>query len=175
VAEVDGTQEKQHGKSVQHSAAIRRKGAVMKFSAVRKYSTIVLLLAFLMILPGARADQTNQATQVTFTEAVQIPGRLLPAGTYWFVLPQDVTDHNQVRIYNSDRTIFYGTVFTINAERLQPTDKSAFTFTEHGSTQPQALVCWFYPGETIGHEFLYPKQVSKELANAKQITVVAGD
>lgn len=147
----------------------------MKFSAARKFSTIELLLAFLMILPGARADETNQATKVTFTQAVQIPGRVLPAGTYWFILPQDVTDHNQVRIYNSDRTIFYGTVITINAERPHPTDKSAFTFTAHGSTQPQALVSWFYPGETIGHEFLYPKQVSTEFAKAKQVTIVAGD
>ncbi|MFZ0519801.1 MAG: hypothetical protein WAL95_02185 [Candidatus Acidiferrales bacterium] len=147
----------------------------MKFSAARKFSTIVLLLAFLMILPGARADETNQATKVTFNQAVQIPGRVLPAGTYWFMLPQDITDHNQVRIYNSDRTVFYGTVITINAVRVQTTDKSAFTFTEHSSTQPQALVTWFYPGETIGHQFLYPKQVSTELAKAKQVTIVAGD
>jgi hypothetical protein len=147
----------------------------MKVSVARKLSTIVLLLAFLMILPGARADESNQATKVTFNQAVQIPGRVLPAGTYWFILPQDATDHNQVRIYNSDRTIFYGTVITINAERLQPTDKSAFTFAAHDPAQPQALVSWFYPGETIGHEFLYPKQLSKELAKAKQVTIVAGD
>ncbi|MFZ0884018.1 MAG: hypothetical protein WAN14_11515 [Candidatus Acidiferrales bacterium] len=147
----------------------------MKFSAARKFSTIVLLLAFLMILPGARADEANQATRVTFNQAVQIPGRVLPAGTYWFMLPQNVTDHNLVRIYNSDRTVFYGTVITIDAVRVQATDKSAFTFTEHNSTQPQALVTWFYPGETIGHQFLYPKQVSTELAKAKQVTIVAGD
>jgi hypothetical protein len=147
----------------------------MKFFAARKFSTIVLLLAFLMILPGVRADESNQATKVTFTQAVQLPGRVLPAGTYWFILPQNINDHNQVRIYNADRTIFYGTVITINAERVQVTDKSAFTFTAHDSTQPQALVSWFYPGETIGHEFLYPKRVSQELAKAKQVTVVAGD
>ncbi len=147
----------------------------MKFSAARIFSTVVLLLAFLMILPGARADETNQATRVTFSQPVRIPGRVLPAGTYWFILPQDVTDHNQVRIYNSDRTVFYGTVITINAERPRATDNSAFTFTVHESTQPQALVSWFYPGETIGHEFLYPKQVSTELAKSKQVTVVAGD
>ncbi|MGC2279639.1 MAG: hypothetical protein WA603_06455, partial [Candidatus Acidiferrales bacterium] len=89
----------------------------MKFSAAKNLSTVVLLLGFLMILPEARADETNQATRVTFSQAVRIPGRVLPAGTYWFVLPQEITDHNRVRIYNSDRTVFYGTVITINAER----------------------------------------------------------
>ena len=147
----------------------------MKVAAVRKFSTIVLLLAFLMVLPAARADEGNQATRVTFSQPVQIPGRVLAAGTYWFILPDNATDNYQVRIYNEDRTAFYGTVLTINAERQRATDKSAFTFATRDSAEPKALVTWFYPGETIGHEFLYPKQVSKELAKAKQVTVVAGD
>jgi hypothetical protein len=147
----------------------------MKVAAVRNFSTVLLLLAFLMVLPAARADEGNQATRVTFNQPVQIPGRVLPAGTYWFILPDDATDNYQVRIYNADRTVFYGTVLTINAERLKATDKSAFTFATHDSAEPKALVTWFYPGETLGHEFLYPKQVAKELAKAKQVTVVAGD
>jgi Protein of unknown function (DUF2911) len=147
----------------------------MKVSVVRSFATIALSLAFLMALPAARADEENQATKVTFNQPVQIPGRVLAAGTYWFMLPNNADENYQVRIYNADRTVFYGTVLTINAERLQVTDKSAFTFATQDSAQPKALVTWFYPGETIGHEFLYPKQVSKELAKAKQVTVVAGD
>jgi hypothetical protein len=156
-------------------AAIQ-KGAVMKKVPIAKsFSAVVFLLAFLIVLPSARADQSDQATKVTFSQTVQIPGRVLPAGTYWFILPNNATDNYQVRIYNADRTVYYGTVLTINAQRLQVTDKSAFTFATHDSAKPKALVTWFYPGETIGHEFLYPKQVSKELAKAKQVTVVAGD
>ena len=147
----------------------------MKVAIVRNFSTIVLLLAFLMVLPAARANQADQATKVTFNQPVQIPGRVLAAGTYWFILPDNLPEHAQVRIYNADQTFFYGTVFTINAERRQATDKSAFTFAAHDSAQPQALISWFYHGDTIGHEFLYPKRVSKELAKAKQVTAVAGE
>jgi hypothetical protein len=35
-------------------------------------------------------------------------------------------------------------------------------------------VTWFYPGETTGHEFLYPRQVEKELASVKLVHVAAG-
>jgi hypothetical protein len=49
-----------------------------------------------------------------------------------------------------------------------------FGFAERGSAQPEAIVTWFYPGETSGREFLYPKQVEKELASAKQVTIFAG-
>jgi hypothetical protein len=142
---------------------------------VRNFASLALLVAFLILLPAARADQANQATKVTFSQAVQIPGRVLPAGTYWFMLPEEVNEHYQVRIYNADRTMIYATVLTNNTQRAQPTGHSAFTFAVRGSSQPQAIVTWFYPGDTTGHEFLYPKQVEQELAKDKHDTVIAGD
>ena len=144
-------------------------------AVVRNFATIVLLLAFLIVLPSVRADEANQATEVTFSQPVQIPGRVLPAGTYWFVLPENATEHEQVRIYNSDRTILYATLLTVGAERLEPTGKTSFTLAERNSGQPQAIVSWFYPGRLDGHEFLYSKQTQKELAKNKQVTVSAGD
>ena len=57
---------------------------------VRNFVAILFLLAVLVALPAARADQSNQATKVTFSQPVQIPGRVLPAGTYWFELPEDI-------------------------------------------------------------------------------------
>jgi hypothetical protein len=144
-------------------------------AVVRNFARLASLLAFLIVLPAARADQANQATKVTFNQAVQIPGRVLPAGTYWFTLPEDVNLHHQVRIFNSDRTMLYATVFTNDAQRAQTTGHSAFTFAERGSWQPQAILTWFYPGSTTGHEFLYPQRVQKELAKDKHDTVVAGD
>jgi Protein of unknown function (DUF2911) len=148
---------------------------VKELAMVRKFATLAFLLALLIVLPAARADQADQATKVTFNQAVQIPGRVLPAGTYWFVLPEDINEHYQVRIFNADRTIVYATVFTNNAERSHITEHTAFTFAERRSSQPQAIVTWFYPGSTTGHEFLYPQPVEKELAKDKQDTVVAGD
>ena len=55
------------------------------------------------------------------------------------------------------------------------TGKAAITLAERGESQPEAIVAWVYPGRTEGHEFLYPKQVQKELAKDKQDTFVAGD
>jgi hypothetical protein len=152
------------------------KGAIVKkLAVVRNFAVLALLFAFLIVLPAARADQANQATRVTFSQAVQIPGCVLPAGTYWFILPEDVNEHYQVRIFNADRTMLYATVLTNDAQRVRTTGHSAFTFAERGSSQPQAIVTWFYPGNTTGHEFLYPKQVQQELAKDKHDTVVAGD
>lgn len=147
----------------------------MKVAAiVRNFAKLALMFAFLVSLPVVRADQSNQAVKVTFNQAVQIPGRVLPAGTYWFVVP-DFNQRYEVRILNADRTKLITTVLTNDAQRVRANDHGVFTFAQRGPAEPQAIVAWFYPGDTTGHEFLYPKQLQTELAKAKHDTVVAGD
>lgn len=100
----------------------------------------------------ARADEADQATKVTFDQPAQIAGRVLPAGTYWLVLPQKVTQQYLVRIFSSDRTTLYATLFTISAERPGRSHHLALTFGERGSAQLQAIVTWFYPSDTTGRD-----------------------
>jgi hypothetical protein len=54
----------------------------------KAFITLGLLLALVMMLPYARASERDQATAITFNQSVQIPGRVLPAGTYWFVVSE---------------------------------------------------------------------------------------
>lgn len=136
-------------------------------------SILGLLLAFAIILPVARADEFDQATKLTFNQSVQIPGHVLPAGTYWFVLVDHGFDLNIVQIYNPDRSQLYATILTNTSERSQPTDNTAITFAERQSMPTNAIVTWFYPGRTSGHEFVYSKAEGRELAQAKHQTVMA--
>lgn len=141
----------------------------------RKLMILATVLAFLTTLPLARASEQDQATKLTFNKAVQIPGRVLPAGTYWFVLAKTNTTPNVVQIFNSDRSTLYATILTVNAERSNPTDKTAITFADRGAMQPENMVTWFYPGYTTGHEFVYANSEEKELAQVKQHTVIAAE
>ena len=126
----------------------------------KKLMILATMLAFLIMLPVARASEEDQATKLTFNKAVQIPGRVLPAGTYWFIFADKVGDPNVVHIFNSDQSMLYATVLTINAERSDPTDNTAITFADRGSMQPQTMVTWFYPGFTSGHEFVRVQHLS---------------
>jgi hypothetical protein len=139
----------------------------------RMLVTLGLMLACVIVLPVARADQHDQATQLTLSQPVQIPGRVLPAGAYWFVLADNAGDRNIIHIFISERSMLYVTVQTITAERPQLTDRSAITFAERQSMQQNAIVTWFYPGHKSGHEFVYPKSVERELAQASRYTVTA--
>ena len=139
----------------------------------KMFITLGLALTLLTILPFARADEWNQASRLSFNQSVQIPGRVLPAGTYWFVLADSGSDRNIVRIFNSDRTTLYATVLTISASRLEPTDHTAITFAQQDSMPANAIVTWFYPGFNSGQEFLYSKSENQALARAKHQTVMA--
>ena len=122
----------------------------------------------------ARADETNQTVEVTFSQPVQIPGQVLPAGTYWFVLA-DTEDRQTVQIFNEKRSKSLAILQTINRERPEASGGVAFTIAERGAAEPAAVVAWFFPGRTIGHQFIYPKQIERELALAKQDTQISGD
>jgi hypothetical protein len=139
------------------------------------FAALGFAMASLIALSSAQADDIDQATKLTFSQPVQIPGKVLPAGTYWFVV--DVgpnSGSNTVRIFGQDRLALYATLQTISAEQTAPAENTEITFADRASIRPEAIVTWFYPGRTIGHEFLYSKQEEKEIAQAKQYTVVGG-
>src|SRR5580704_11016147 len=132
-----------------------------------------LALASLVVFSDAHASEMDQATKLTFSQSVQIPGQVLPAGTYWFVVdPSSGSDI--VRIFSQDRLTVYATLQTVASEHLDPAEGTEITFANRRSMQPEAIVTWFYPGRTSGHEFVYSKRDRKEIAQAKQYTVAAG-
>jgi hypothetical protein len=137
----------------------------------KAFITLGLVLASLIMLPVAHADEWDQASQLTFSQSVQIPGRVLPAGTYWFVLA-DTVDRNIIQVFNSDRSTLYATVLAVTAELLHRTDNTTITFAERESMQPQTIVSWFYPGHSIGHQFVYSNRENQELARVKHQTVI---
>ena len=138
------------------------------------YIVVGLIIAFSLFFElAAHADESDQSTTITFSQPIQIPGQVLPAGTYLFKLADGDSDQNIVQIFNADRTVLYATLQTIATDRQEPTGHTVVALAKQGAGQPDALLKWFYPGREIGNEFLYPTQKEKELAQDKQQTIVA--
>ena len=134
---------------------------------------LILAMVWLVAAPMSYADQWNKATKLTFSGPVEIPGRVLPAGTYLFQLQDSLSDRYIVQIYNADRTHLYDTVLAIPDYRLEPTSKTVLTFEERTSGSPPAIRAWFYPGDLYGTEFVYPRARAVELASANHVNVPA--
>jgi hypothetical protein len=152
-----------------------KKGVVMKKAAfARNFVTVLSLLAFLIVLPNVRADEWNQATLFTFNQPVQIPGQVLPAGTYVFELVNDF-NHEIVRVSNADRTNVIALIQARPSTQKGFTGKASIVLADQGSLQPPAVVAWSYAGRLEGHQLLYPKQMRIEVPKDKQDTFVFGD
>jgi hypothetical protein len=121
---------------------------------------------------AAHADEWDLRTKLTFNRPIQIPGKVLSAGTYLFKLA-DTNDRHIVQVFNSDGTVLYATVMTFGTERRNPSGDSVVTLAEQGPGRPDALLEWFYPGSTSGNAFIYPKQEAQQLAQDRQQTILA--
>lgn len=139
----------------------------------KRYIAIGLIIAFSLFLAlTAHADEADESTIITFSQPIQIPGRVLPAGTYQFKLASNDNLY-MVQIFNADQTVLYATLPTIATERRKPAPFTVVTLADQGAGQPDMMVKWFYPGHEAGNEFVYSKQQEKELAQDKQQTIVA--
>jgi hypothetical protein len=136
---------------------------------------IVVALSILgsMTPSSVRADEYNKKTVMTFSQPVEIPGQILPAGTYTLKLADSLSDRHIVQIWNADGTALIATVLAINNYRLQPTGVTVVKFAERPGDDPEALKAWFYPGDNFGQEFVYPKPRAIQLAAASNEPVPA--
>ncbi len=134
---------------------------------------LALTLFAAVVLPSARADTWDKQTVVTFSQPVEIPGMILPAGTYTFRLAPGNADRHIVQIFNADGSAIITTVLAINDYRLQPTGDTVMKFSERPGDAPDALRAWFYPGDNFGQEFVYTKLRAAQLAETTQVPVPA--
>jgi hypothetical protein len=125
------------------------------------------LMAASLTLPSLlKADAWDKLTTLTFSAPVEIPGQVLPAGTYVFKLLDSQSDRNIVQIYDANQTKLYATILAVPDYRLKPADKTVVTFEERAANSPEAIQAWFYPGDNYGQQFVYPKEKAVQLAQS---------
>jgi hypothetical protein len=138
---------------------------------------LAVTLAGVVAVSAARADELDKKTVLTFSQPVEIPGHVLPAGTYIFKLLNSLTDRHVVQVFNADGSKIIATILAIPDYRLKATDQTVIKFVEVPAGSPEVIRAWFYPGNTIGQEFVYPRTRARALALASKSAVpaMAGD
>jgi hypothetical protein len=120
----------------------------------------------LALAPGARADENDRLTYMTFSGPVQIPGVTLAAGTYTFKIADTQSNRHVVQVFTKDDNKLITTLMTIPNDRLEPVKDTFVMFAERPAGTPVAVKAWFYPGRSIGEEFLYPRNQALKIAQA---------
>lgn len=145
---------------------------------MHKYTVVALVLAVaslgVVFTPSANADVANRATKLTFSEPVEVPGLVLPAGSYRFqVLDDNEPDIPVIEITSADGTEFYANILAEPDYRDKVPSKTIILFEGQGKNSPEAIKAWFYPGDRYGYEFVYPKSRAKQLARSSGSSVLS--
>ena len=125
-------------------------------------------LAFVVSLAGASAgaqEPTNQITYFTFSAPFELPGgKTLPAGKYVFKIVDSPSNRHIVQVMSQDQKQMHATLMAIPAQRQDPANEPEVRFMEAAANTAPAIRTWWYPGRSMGHEFIYPKDHARRLA-----------
>lgn len=133
------------------------------------FSLGLLVTAFV----PARADEWNKKTILTVNEPVALPNTVLQPGKYVMKLMDSPSNRHIVQVFDEGEQKLITTILAIPNERLRPADNTSFSYWETASDQPRALRSWFYPGDNVGQEFAYPKDMAMTIAKATNQNVPA--
>ena len=143
-----------------------------------KRLTMIATAMVLAVLVGmsarvaAQNTVVNERTFMTFSNTVEMPGVTLPAGTYVFRLADSPT-RNVVQVLSQDEKNILGQWTFVQAQRPKATEDTVVMFREQPEGTTAAVQYWYYPGETIGKEFVYPKDQAQKIANRTGASVLS--
>lgn len=128
---------------------------------MRKFFVIPLALAAVLAGPSlssvTKADDWNKKTIVTFDQDVEIPGHVLPAGTYVFKLFGSSSNRFIVQVWTGDESQLIATQMTVGDSHPNPSGEPYFVLDMTGTDEgyPPAVVSWFFGGGDDGRDFIY--------------------
>jgi hypothetical protein len=147
----------------------------MKKQILAPIALALALVGIAMATPASAQTNLNNRTVLTFSQPVEVPGKVLPAGTYTFELNEAQANRHIVQIMDAGGTKVIALVLAVPNRRLTVTEDTVVRFAEVAPGQPQAMRAWFYPGQTVGQEMVYPKTRAQELATSANLVVPSVD
>jgi hypothetical protein len=142
----------------------------MKRAIAIATATVLALLVALTLNVAAQQPDTRDRTIMTFSSAVELPGMRLEAGTYVFRIA-DSASRNVIQVLDQEEKNQLGQWLFVPAERAEVTGDTVVTFRETSAASTPAVQFWYYPGEKIGKEFIYPKDQALRIAQRTGATV----
>jgi hypothetical protein len=128
----------------------------MRKQSIMRLALAAVLLA-LSLSSGAKADNWDKKTVVTFNQDVEIPGQILPAGTYVFKLFRSNSERFVAQVWDQNESQLLATLMTIGDSYPNPSGEPYFVLDTSGTGEgyPPAVVSWFFAGSDEGRDFIY--------------------
>ena len=125
-------------------------------------STLAVLVAG--ISGTAHAQTSDYRTYFTFSTPVTLPGVTLPAGRYLFRLADPNSSRKVISVLSADGKTPLAMLHTIPNQLTSAPRDPEIRFMETSGNMPPPIKSWWYPGKSIGYEFIYPRAQALQLA-----------
>jgi hypothetical protein len=136
---------------------------------------LYIAMAFASASPQNPSFEWNKKSTLSAEYQVEFPGLVLDPGIYIVRLREGGEKRSLVEILNRDETQLLATIVAVPDHRVRPEDNSDFTFHETKREGPRPVQSWFYTGDLVGLEFIYPMARAKEIAKQTDCHVMASD
>jgi hypothetical protein len=123
-------------------------------------------LSVTLFASAVQAQPEDKRTYFTFSGPIALPSVTLPAGRYLFRIVDTTTSRKVIQVLDENQKKAYSMANTIPDQRRDAPKDATVVFYESARGTPAAVKSWWYPGETIGYQFIYPRTQAKQIAKA---------
>ncbi|HLG55608.1 MAG TPA: LPXTG cell wall anchor domain-containing protein [Vicinamibacterales bacterium] len=131
---------------------------------LRKLIVLSALGALMLGASTAQAQPADYRTYFTFSAPVTLPGVTLPAGKYLFRLADPNGSRKVINVLSEDGKKSLAMLHTIPNQLPKAPNDPEIRFMETSSSMPPPIKTWWYPGKSIGYEFIYPRRQALQIA-----------
>src|SRR3984893_1213171 len=156
---------------LEHDGSLPQKEAETMKNLLRLGPFLCVLTLLLAGAFVAKASLDDKLTIFTFSQPVELPGFFSPVCIYALRVLDSLADRNIVQVWDKDQKKLYGTFLAIPDYTPNRSNKTIIKISERTPGAPKAVKEWFYPGESMGWEFVSPKKRAMELAKASNQSV----
>jgi len=103
----------------------------------------------------AEAVTIDRKTVLTFNQPFEVPGTVLPAGTYVFNFLGSTANRNIIEVLSQDEGTVHATIEAIPDYRADAAGEPSIVFEERKAGAPHAIKEWYFPDRRYGHKFVY--------------------
>lgn len=142
---------------------------------MRRICMTLFIAAAPFVAAPAGAEPWNERTILEFSGPVAIPGATLQPGRYVFRIADAASARHVIRVFDEDEERLITTLHAIPMRRTTATNDIVVKFDPAERGDAPAMKGWFYPGQRYGHEFVYPEDEARRIAERTKTLVLSGD
>src|SRR5512140_2033473 len=123
----------------------------------------------------ANAQHPTNASELIFTEPVDVGGTILQAGTYRIEVVRLDENRNMLQVKSEDHMKLYTTVLSVPHDTVagEVMPETRFVYFPAAAGLPRVLRTWYEQDRSRGHDIVYPKARALELAATLKQPIIA--